>query len=311
MIRNLLLCFFFFCFAEANAQEIDSIPLANGQVVQEQIVPTQKPLRPLSDSMVMRPGVNEGWTIDPEIPLTYQVLKKHPYFGFNSVPVVINAGLKKFEGKELLFYVIIGYLLVFALLKEAFPKYLSDLFRLFFRTTMKQRQIRDQLVQTPLPSLLFNGFFAVSAGLYINILLHYYDVSPLDNFWLMFFYCCLGLITIYLVKFLGLKVTGWLLNVSEAANAYIFVVFIINKVIGIFLLPFLVVLSFTQGTSFKVFLVISWCGLGLLIIYRFLLTFISIRNLVRFNLFHFLIYLLAFEIAPLLLVYKLLLFFFR
>lgn len=297
----------------ACAQVVDSIP--PGQAITPSVdTPLAKPpfIPVLSDSTVMRPGAEKkGWEPDPAVPLTLQLLKEHPYFGFHSIPVVINAGLKKYEGKELLFYVIIAYLLFFALLKQAFPKYLNDLFRLFFRTTMKQRQLREQLIQTPLPSLLFNGFFVLSTGLYINILLRYYGVNPVDNFWLMFFYCCLGLSLIYFVKFLGLKISGWLFNVNEAANAYIFVVFIINKVIGIFLLPFLVLLSFTEGEAFRIFLVLSWCGLGLLLFYRFLLTFISIRNLVRFNLFHFLIYLLAFEIAPLLLVYKGLLFFFR
>jgi hypothetical protein len=115
---------------------------------------------------------------------------------------------------------------------------------------------------------------------------------------------------IYFIKFIGLKFTGWLFNIRGAADSYIFVVFIINKVIGIFLLPFLVLLTFTQGDAYKVVMVLSWCGIGVLFIYRFLLTYASIRNQVRFNPFHFFLYLCAFEIAPLLLIYKALLFFF-
>jgi len=165
-------------------------------------------------------------------------------------------------------------------------------------------------MQTPLPSLLLNTFFAFSAGLYIDLLLQHFGMMPIDNFWLLFFYCSLGLLIIYAVKFVGLKVTGWLFNIQSAANAYIFVVYIINKVIGIFLLPFLVLLSFLRGDSFKVVMIISICGIGVLIIYRFLLTYTSVRNQVRFNPFHFFLYLCAFEIAPLLLIYKALLFFF-
>ncbi len=215
-----------------------------------------------------------------------------------------------FNGKEGLFYVLIGFLLAFAFLRQAFPKYFNDLFRLLFRTTLKQKQIREQLMQTPLPSLLLNAFFAFSAGLYIDLLLHYFGRTPIDNFWLLFLYCSLGLSVIYLVKFLGLKVTGWLFNIRAAADAYIFVVYLINKVIGIFLLPFLILLSFLQGDAFTVAMVLSFCGLGVLFIYRFLLTYTSVRNQVKFNPFHFFLYLCAFEIAPLLLIYKALLFFF-
>ncbi len=270
----------------------------------------QQPPILLGDSVSRRPVMSINWD-SITIPTSQDLLRMHPYFGFNSAPVAINTGLKQFEGKEMLFYVLIGYLLMFALLRQAFSKYFTDLFRLFFRTTLKQRQIRDQLIQTPLPSLLFNTFFVLSAGMYINILLFYYNVAPIENFWLLFLYCCMGLSIIYFVKFIGLKLSGWLFSIPEAAEAYIFVVFIINKVIGIFLLPFLILLSFMQEDGFRVALVLSWCGIGLLLIYRFLLTYVSVRNLVRFNIFHFLIYLLAFEIAPLLLVYKALLFFFR
>ena len=58
--------------------------------------------------------------------------------------------------------------MIFALLKMGFAKYFNDLFRVFFRTTLKQRQIKEQLMQTPLPSLIFNGFFVASAGLYVE-----------------------------------------------------------------------------------------------------------------------------------------------
>ncbi|MEI9911270.1 MAG: DUF4271 domain-containing protein [Bacteroidota bacterium] len=240
-----------------------------------------------------------------------QVLRRHPYFGFGSQPVVIRTGLRQFQGKEILFYGLIGLLIAFAFLRQAFPKYFNDLFRLFFRTTLKQKQVREQLMQTPVPSLLLNFFFVISGGLYIDILLQHFGSAPVDNFWLLFLYCALGLSIIYTIKFLGLKISGWLFNMKEGGDTYIFVVFIINKVIGIFLLPFLVLLSFLQGNVYTIAMVLSWCGIGVLLIYRFLLTYASVRNQVRFNPFHFFLYLCAFEIAPLLLIYKALLFFFQ
>lgn len=286
---------------------IDSIKITDTDIVYQDSLP----VAPLTDSVSKRPKQDSGWRINPGLPFSIQLLQRHPYFSFGTKPGVIHAGLKEFKGKELIFYVLIALLLIFAFLRQAFYKYFNDLFRLFFRTTLKQRQIREQLIQTPLPSLLFNIFFVVDAGLYIDILFFHFKLTPVDNFWLLFLYCCIGLSVIYTVKFVGLKITGWVLNMKEAADAYIFVVFIINKVIGIFLLPFLVLLSFMEGAIYTVALVLSWCGVGVLLIYRFLLAYASIRNLVRFNPFHFFLYLCAFEIAPLLLIYKALLFFFQ
>ena len=132
-----------------------------------------------------------------------------------------------------------------------------------------------------------------------------------NDFWLFFLYSSIGLSVIYLVKFVMLKVAGWILGQEEAANSYIFIVFIINKVVGVFLLPILVLLAFLKGGGYQVTLVLSWIGIGGLFLYRFILAYSAIHNQVRFNLFHFFLYLCAFEIAPLLLIYKLLLIIFQ
>lgn len=261
-----------------------------------------------SDSVSKRPiQIIDQWEFNPNGPFSIQVLMHHPFFNFGEKPVAVHSNIKKFQGKELLFYVLVAVLLFFALLKQAFPKYFSDLFRVFFRTTLKRRQIREQLMQNPLPSFAFNIFYVISAGLYADFLLHYFKLAPLENFWLLYIYCAGGLSVIYFIKFLGLKIFGWIFNMKRAADSYIFIVFIINKVIGIFLLPVIIMLGILQEGAYPVILVLSWCGIGGLFLYRFILGYAAIRNEVRFNLFHFFLYLCSFEIAPLLLIYKLLL----
>lgn len=280
----------------------------NSDLITDSSLPAASAPGAFSDSFSLRPLFPVIWEISNDQPFYIQVLKHHPFFDFTSKPVLIPVSRRKFSGgKELLFYVLTGLLLLFALLKHTFGKYFNDLFRVFFRTTLKQRQIREQLMQNPLSSLMFNMFFVASAGLYANFLLQYLQLTPVKNFWLLYLYCCLGLTVVYLGKFIGLKLAGWLFNVKKAADSYIFIVFIINKVIGIFLLPFLILLAFADDPVYTISMVLSWCGIAALLLYRFILGFAAIRNEVRFNLFHFFLYLCAFEITPLLLIYRLLL----
>lgn len=294
-----------------------TMPVADSMVRQDTIVvkDTTTPLR-TSDSVSKRPVMDSGWVIPAGISFSsprfsWEVLRHHPYFNFSSPPLFLPASiLRKIAGKELLFYLLLFLLIIFAILRRAFPKYFGDLFRLFFRTTLKQRQIRDQLMQTPLPSLLMNGFFVVSGGLYCAFLVQHFELNPVNNFWLLSLYCCLGLSVAYFIKFLGLKVSGWLFNMKEAADAYIFIVFIVNKMIGILLLPFLILLAFSVGDVYTISLTLSWGMVAGLLLYRFILTYAAIRNQVKVNPFHFFLYLCAFEIAPLLLVYKALLLYF-
>ena len=225
------------------------------------------------------------------------------------IPVqVLKEGDKKvFLGKEDLFYYLIFLFILFGLLRRAFAKYFYDLFRVFFKTTLKQRQTQEQLLQSSLASVFMNSFFVLSAGLYANFLLQYFHLVISDNFWLQYVYCIGALAAIYLVKFIGLKITGWLFNVSNTTDSYIFIVFIINKMMGIFLLPFLLLLAFADDPLYSYAMFISWVGLGLLIIYRFILSYSAVRKEVKLNSFHFILYILGFEVIPLLLIYKLLL----
>jgi hypothetical protein len=114
----------------------------------------------------------------------------------------------------------------------------------------------------------------------------------------------------YSVKYFSLKITGWVFNMKEATDSYVFIVFVINKIIGIYLLPFLVLLAFAEDGLKTIAFTISWLGVVGLLAYRFILTYITVRNQIKVNPFHFFVYLLAFEVVPLLLIYKLLLVFF-
>jgi uncharacterized protein DUF4271 len=240
----------------------------------------------------------------------WQVPVQNDFFDFSSQPIAIRSDKKEFHGKELLFYTLIVLLLFFAFIRMSFPKYLLDLFRVAFRTTLKQRQISEQLVQAPLPSLLLNFFFLCTAGLYITFVLQHYHLASNYNFWLLYLYCFVALAVIYSIKFLSLKLFGWLFNITATTDDYIFIVFMINKIIGIYVLPFLVLLAFSDSDIYEAAFIFSYLGVFALLAYRFILSYGLAQNQIRLNPFHFFLYLCAFEIVPLLLIYKALLLWF-
>jgi hypothetical protein len=173
-----------------------------------------------------------------------------------------------------------------------------------FRTTLKQRQVGEQLIQTPLPSLLLNFFFLLAASMYISFVLGHYDLSNNYSFWLLCLYSFAGLAIIYVIKFLSLKFFGWLFNITATADGYIFIVFMINKIIGVYILPFLVLLAFTDNNIYEAAFIFSYIGVFALLAYRFILSYGLVQNEIKLNPFHFFLYLCAFEIVPLLLIYK-------
>jgi hypothetical protein len=238
-----------------------------------------------------------------------KALRAHPYFNFYGKGVVITEHLKKSSHDEGLFYFLCALLFYFGFIRIVFIKYLDNLNTLFFRVTMRQQQIRDQVLQSPLPSLFLNILFVLSTGLFLSIVADYHDIVPGMNRWLLFFYCCVLVATIYLGKFIVLKMVGWMFNIRSAADTYIFIVFLVNKMMGIYLLPALLLMAFAHPPLLTVLITLTYVFIVILFIYRFIIAYRPVRNEIKLTRFHFFLYLCAFEIAPLLLIYKVLLIF--
>ena len=232
---------------------------------------------------------------------------KNPYFAVFGERVLNIEIERRVRGKEIFFYVLLGLFFYFAVVKTLFWKYVSNLITIFLRITLRQQQLREQLLQAPLPSLMLNIFFLLTGGLYASLLLSYYRWEVHSNFWIQTVYCTGILALIYTGKFVILKFTGWVFNLSKATDTYIFIVFLVNKMLGILLLPFLVFIAFYSGQPQQVFVTLSLILVVGLFAYRFIFSFGPIRAEIKVNPFHFFLYLCAFEIAPLLLIYKVLL----
>ena len=262
------------------------------------------------DTLVTNDSVAVKKEIRPAI-VFFKSQKDSSRLGYNTFfrftnPMRYSITIKKWQGKEPIFYSIIALLIFFALVKNGFGRYVDELFKTFFRTGINQKQAKEQLLLNPLPSLFLNLFFVLSIGMFVALLLQYFRLGLDFNFWLLYLYSIIGLVSIYLVKFISLKLIGWIFQVSDSTDSYIFIVFTTNKIIGMALLPFLVVLAFTYGLINEAAMSLSIMVVLGLIAYRFFLSYISIRRQIRISFFHFILYLLAFEVIPLLLINKLL-----
>lgn len=235
------------------------------------------------------------------------VLSHSPFFPFMAKPLVENVEIHHPNSKDSLFYLLLAILFYFALVRIFYEKYFNNLLTLFFRVSLRQQQIREQVLQAPLPSLLLNILFLITGGFYASYLLRYYHLAGDIHFWVLYLNCMIGLGVIYLTKFLVLKACGWIFGIFRATDTYTFVVFLVNKMLGIFLLPFLILITFSESVAREIYVTLSLIMLLVFLVYRVFASFKAIRGEIKLTPFHFFLYLCAFEIAPLLLIYKVLL----
>ncbi len=233
----------------------------------------------------------------------YLKLLDNPYLKKTGELVYLVISERQRQSKDEMFYLLAGLLLFLALLRLAFSKYFQNIFSLFFQPTFRQKQTREQLLQNTFPSLLLNLFFILSSAAYISFIITHYQLTNL-NFWRLLLYSIALLLVLYTAKFLFLTFAGWVFNVKEATQTYIFAVYLINKILGVLLIPFIFIIAFSTDEVVETSITISLLLIGLLFIYRYLVSFAPVLREVKVNVLQFLFYILAFEIVPLLLIYK-------
>ena len=101
-------------------------------------------------------------------------------------------------------------------------------------------------------------------------------------------------ILLIIFKYLVIQFMGWVFNAKEQASTYGFIVFLINKVIALVLLPLLLLLAFSSDYMQEVVLTIAACVVILLLIFRYIISLTIIRGALSVHPLHFFIYLIKF-----------------
>jgi hypothetical protein len=240
----------------------------------------------------------------PAISIDSIILAKNPYINSNGKPVFLEEQVHVASGKEFLFYVLCLVLLILGLFRTFFTGYFKNLFRVYFNTSLRQTQLSDQLQQATLPSLILNIFFTITVGIYIWLLFNFYHPPKLISGRVLLPFCILCIAVIYCLKFCILKFLGWVSDVQESTNGYIFAIFLVNKMTGIFLVPVIILLAFINREWLPVIINISFMLIALLFLSRYVKSYGIIEKKIPLNPFHFMIYIAGAEIIPLFILYK-------
>jgi len=235
---------------------------------------------------------------------SFKKLMTHPYMPMQTKPSFRINELRIAPNYDGRFYLIIGMLFYLAFIKVTFPKYFSNVFQLIFQSPVRQKQTREQLQQNNLASLFSNILFILNASIFVSLI-------AVKNAWVdVSLYACIAYSAaifagLYLFKFLFLWFSGWLFSQTEAIGNYSFIVFLTNKVMGVFLIPVILLLAFSplsvQDFAYNSAIIV----ISILFVYRYLVSFSIVRASLKVSAFHFFLYLCTCEVLPMLVLYKL------
>lgn len=211
---------------------------------------------------------------------------------------------KERSGREFDFYYVLCLFAFAGFLRTMYPRYFANMFRVFFNTSLRQGQLTDQLLQARLTSMLFNLFFVFSTGFFIYQLLLFSDVISRQKSLKVLLLITAALTIMYSGKYFIVKFTGWISGFSKEAETYVFIVFLVNKILGIALLPLSLVLTFSAKGIAGVAAITSLMIILVLFLLRFFRSYGILQQRIKVNRLHFFLYIIGVEILPLLLIYK-------
>ncbi len=238
---------------------------------------------------------------------TYQkLLDSNFVVNASATPQAFKSTIKTRSTHHTIFYVLLILLLLFGIIRSIFSKYFNTLLQVFFNTSLKQNQLTDQLEQAKLPSLLFNAFFVIITGFYLYFLALFFAGKNDKINWIILSTFISMVLLCYAIKYISLLFFGWITNTLEETKAYLFIVFLLNKTLGIFLIPIIIFMIFGSNIAIYISIIASFIFIAILFLLRFFRTFSLLQYKVSISSFHFGLYIFGLELLPLVIVYKVL-----
>jgi len=250
---------------------------------------------------------------DPNRPnqLTEYLFKNFVYKGYNFLDIPFNPKKRTGEGhvrktRDPWVMIMIAILLIYtALLNITLGPDIKIVFQSFF----SKRNTQFDKEERHINAWAFIGLFLLFAstfGLFLYQLAAYknvyYNISGVQLFTAM----ALIIITLFSMKFLVLKVIGFLFDINGLVSEYVTTLYLTYFNIAFVFLPVVVCFSLLAAQFIPYLLAMALILIAVIFVWIYLRSSVSIISNFRFHKFYLFIYLCALEICPILILIKVL-----
>jgi hypothetical protein len=220
----------------------------------------------------------------------------------NSLPVAVSR-----DTPDWLFFVLMLIIALLTWLKVFYRKNILQIFEAFFSNVVANQIVRDENILVQRASVLLTITFNLAAALLLYMLSEIYDwpVPYAGSGFSKFIIFALVISFAYTAKFIVLKIAGFLFRIDKAIATYIFNIFIINNVLGILLILLVIGIAYLPSTASVYLIPAAAILVCFAYIYRFLRGLVIGFSYNSYSNLYLFLYLCALEIAPLLIIIKL------
>lgn len=209
--------------------------------------------------------------------------------------------------RRFLFISLMATLLLFTLLMTFLRPFFQKVYSAFKTDNMFNQVLRERESIGLLPFMFLYILFFLNAGLFVYLLLHNNKITLTSSHLIGWLYCTAGVIVVFFLKHLILNLIGVIFPVQKEVRSYNFLIIVFAIVIGVVLVPVNVLLAYGPENIASNLIYFTLGTLGLIYLFRYLRSLIIANRFIAFHKFHFLLYICTVEIAPIMILVKLIL----
>ena len=201
-------------------------------------------------------------------------------------------------------YLIIVLLASLAWIRVFYSSFLTTTLRSVINYQLSQNIYSDPGIVTKRLRQFLLFFYFFSVGLWLYLVFTYFNLSffELSNVSL-FFALLASIIVLYLLRTIIMRLTGYIFSRQSLYNEYLFHHFLINKVFGLAVLPFLLAIAYSKEPYTEIMV---WTSIGIFIIALIMRVIVAISYIFRnvVSKFYLILYLCTLEILPVLVIVR-------
>lgn len=203
-----------------------------------------------------------------------------------------------------IFYILLSIVIYFTFIRNVFYKSLPVIFQAYWNDRSINQFTRDDNFFKSRNSIFYFILFSMVYATLVYFIINYFGYT-MPKMGLELYYLIIIILTIfYVAKYILMKLIGYVFSVQRLISGYLAIISVSNLVFAIFSIPFLIFYQYIQ-TEYKIYVLGSiLIAFTFNTVYKYLRTGSFLKNNFQFPIFYLFLYLCAFEIMPLLIIYK-------
>jgi len=212
---------------------------------------------------------------------------------------------KPIERRELWIIASIAFLLIlFAILKNFFDKQLTLLVQSFFSNRVLSNVNKEDNLFTSWQFLLLFLHFGFTIGLFFYLVGQSKELSFVKDGFQSFISISIGIVILYVLKVVVLKMLGFFFNVQKPINEYISILYLTYFNSSFLFMPLVIAFALSPAHYGKFYMATAIILLAIIFVFQLIRAGINILSQNRFSKVYLLLYFCTLEICPILILIK-------